>query len=100
MGYIWSNVLLASIRPAVESKTFLITSNAGPNQIAGEQCSPYNFSTSWQSNTHSGLEALSQSLRPWLNFFCTRRSCLYAGEESDTPEKMIGHMDDVFCVIA
>ena len=50
VGYIWSNVLLASIRPAVESKTFLITSNAGPNQIAGEQCSPYIFSTSWQND--------------------------------------------------
>ena len=50
VGYIWSNVLLASIRPAVDSKTFLITSNAGPNQIAGEQCSPYIFSTSWQND--------------------------------------------------
>ena len=50
VGYIWSNVLLASIRPAVDSKTFLITSNAGPHQIAGEQCSPYIFSTSWQND--------------------------------------------------
>ena len=36
VGYIWSNVLLASIKPAVDSKTFFITSNAGPHQIAGE----------------------------------------------------------------
>src|ERR1700730_2256990 len=50
VGYIWSNVLLASIKSAVDSKTFLITSNAGPHQIAGEQCSPYIFSTSWQNN--------------------------------------------------
>src|SRR6476469_4363862 len=35
VGYIWSNVLLASMKSAVDSKTFLITSNAGPNQIAG-----------------------------------------------------------------
>jgi branched-chain amino acid transport system substrate-binding protein len=47
VGYIWSNVLLASLKPAVDSKTFLITTNAGPSQIAGEQCSPYVFSTSW-----------------------------------------------------
>jgi branched-chain amino acid transport system substrate-binding protein len=39
-GYIWSNVLLASLRPIVESKTFLVIANAGPHQIAGEQCSP------------------------------------------------------------
>jgi branched-chain amino acid transport system substrate-binding protein len=50
VGYIWSNVLLASIKSAVDSKTFLITSNAGPHQIAGEQCSPYIFSTSWQND--------------------------------------------------
>src|SRR5580704_1384950 len=50
VGYIWSNVLLASIKSAVDSKTFLITSNAGPHQIAGEQCSPFIFSTSWQND--------------------------------------------------
>ena len=49
-GYIWSNVLLASVKSAVDSKTFLITANAGPHQIAGEQCSPYVFSTSWQND--------------------------------------------------
>ena len=49
-SYIWSNVLLASIKPAIDSKTFLITANAGPSQIAGEQCSPYVFSTSWQND--------------------------------------------------
>src|SRR3954470_8280373 len=50
VGYIWSNVLLASLKPAVDSKTFLITANAGPHQIAGEQCSPYVFSTSWNND--------------------------------------------------
>src|ERR1051325_6076165 len=50
VGYIWSNVLLASLKPAVDSKTFLISSNAGPSQIAGELCSPYIFSTSWQND--------------------------------------------------
>src|SRR5208282_5159755 len=50
VGFIWSNVLLASIKSAVDSKTFLVTSNAGPHQIAAEQCSPYIFSTSWQND--------------------------------------------------
>jgi branched-chain amino acid transport system substrate-binding protein len=49
-GYIWSNVLLASLKPAVDSQTFLISANAGPSQIAGELCSPYFFSTSWQND--------------------------------------------------
>src|SRR3954464_13385152 len=47
VGYIWSNVLLASLKPATDTKTFLITTNAAPSQIAGELCSPYVFSTSW-----------------------------------------------------
>ena len=31
-------------------QTFLISANAGPSQIAGELCSPYFFSTSWQND--------------------------------------------------
>jgi branched-chain amino acid transport system substrate-binding protein len=54
VGYIWSNVLLASLKPVIESKTFLITTNAGPSQIAGELCSPYVFSTSWQNDQRPG----------------------------------------------
>ena len=49
-GYIWSNVLLASLKPAIDSKTIMISANAGPSQIAGELCSPYFFSTSWQND--------------------------------------------------
>lgn len=50
VGYIWSNVLLASLKPAVDSKTIIISANAGPSQIAGPLCSPYFFSTSWQND--------------------------------------------------
>ncbi|KJC57195.1 ABC transporter substrate-binding protein [Bradyrhizobium sp. LTSPM299] len=50
VGYIWSNVLLASLKTAADSKTFLISANAGPSQLAGELCSPYTFSTSWQND--------------------------------------------------
>ena len=50
VGYIWSNVLLASLKTAVDSQTFLISANAGPSQLAGELCCPYVFSTSWQND--------------------------------------------------
>src|SRR5712691_575225 len=50
VGYIWSNVLLASLKPVLDSQTFLISANAGPSQIAGELCSPFFFSTSWQND--------------------------------------------------
>jgi branched-chain amino acid transport system substrate-binding protein len=49
-GYNWSNVLLASLKPAIDSETFLIGINAGPSQLAGELCSPYVFLTSWQND--------------------------------------------------
>ena len=49
-GYIWSNVLLASLKSAVDAQTFLISANAGPSQIAGELCSPWFFSVSWQGD--------------------------------------------------
>ena len=43
-------MLLASLKPIVDSKTFLVIANAGPSQVAGELCSPYVFSTSWQND--------------------------------------------------
>ncbi|MBV9395861.1 MAG: ABC transporter substrate-binding protein [Methylobacteriaceae bacterium] len=49
-GYNWSNVLLASVKPAIDAKTFIISGNAGPSQLAGEACSPWFFSASWQND--------------------------------------------------
>ena len=50
VGFIWSNVMVASLKPIVDSKTFTIVTNAGAHQLAGEMCSPYVFSTSWQND--------------------------------------------------
>jgi len=50
VGYIWSNVMLAALKPLVDSKTMTIDANAGPSQLAGELCSPYVFSVSWQND--------------------------------------------------
>ena len=60
-GYIWSNVLLASLKSAVDAETFLISANAGPSQIAGELCSPWFFSTSWQG------DQVPQAIGEYLN---------------------------------
>ena len=51
-GYIWSNVLQASVPPIVESKTFLIVANAGLSPLAGDKCSPNIFSTSWTNDSN------------------------------------------------
>jgi len=50
VGYIWSNVLLASLKPLVDSKTMTVDTNAGASQLSGELCSPYVFSTSWNND--------------------------------------------------
>jgi branched-chain amino acid transport system substrate-binding protein len=50
-GYIWSNVLLASLKTVTdEGDTILISSNAGPSQLAGELCNKNFFSTSWNND--------------------------------------------------
>ncbi len=50
-GYIWSNVLLASLKTVTdEGNTILISANAGPSQIAGQLCNKNFFSTSWQND--------------------------------------------------
>jgi branched-chain amino acid transport system substrate-binding protein len=60
-GYIWSNVLLASLKSAIDAQTFIISANAGPSQIAGEQCSPWFFSVSWQG------DEVPQAIGDYLN---------------------------------
>lgn len=49
-GYIWSNVLLASARSVLDAGKILISANAGPHQLAGEDCHENFFSISWQND--------------------------------------------------
>ena len=49
-GFIWSHVLLASSNSALKAGKFLISSKAGPSQLAGAKCNKNFFSTSWQND--------------------------------------------------
>lgn len=49
-GFIWSHVLLASRKSVLDAGKFLISSNAGPSQLAGKLCHRNFFSTSWQND--------------------------------------------------
>jgi len=49
-GYIWSHVLLASRKSALDAGKFLISANAGPSQMAGKLCHENFFSASWQND--------------------------------------------------
>ena len=49
-GVSFSNVMMAIHKYVADHQVFLVGSNAGPSQIAGKQCSPYQFITSWQGD--------------------------------------------------
>jgi len=49
-GVIWSNLLMAIHKPVPRADTLLISSNAGPSPIAGEECHENFFSMSWQND--------------------------------------------------
>ncbi len=59
-GVIWSNVLLAVAPTVTNAGVFMISTNAGPHQLAGKDCNKYFFSTSWQND--STPEAMGQVL--------------------------------------
>ena len=52
-GITFSNVMMAVHKKIVDKEVFLIGSNAGPAPIAGAQCSPYSFITSWQNDNQA-----------------------------------------------
>lgn len=57
-GISFSNVMMAVHKYLTEHEIFVLGSNAGPSQIAGAQCSPYQFITSWQGD--QAAEAVGQ----------------------------------------
>jgi branched-chain amino acid transport system substrate-binding protein len=52
-GITFSNVMMAVHKKITDQEVFLIGSNAGPAPIAGAQCSPYAFITSWQNDNQA-----------------------------------------------
>lgn len=57
-GVSFSNIMMAVHKYVTDKEVFLVGSNAGPSQIAGAQCSPYQFITSWQGD--QAAEAVGQ----------------------------------------
>jgi branched-chain amino acid transport system substrate-binding protein len=61
VGPIFSNVAVATQKPIVDAKTFYISVNAGPSNLAGKSCSPYFFATSYQNDqNHEVLGKVAQ----------------------------------------
>src|ERR1700704_4273261 len=61
VGPIFSNILQAIHKPVTDTKTFLISPNAGPSSYAGKNCSPFFYVTSYQNDqVHEVLGKVAQ----------------------------------------
>lgn len=60
-GFNFSNTLLAALDTASGAKKFVISSNPGPSELAGERCSPYFFGVGHQNDGAS--ESLGHFLK-------------------------------------
>jgi branched-chain amino acid transport system substrate-binding protein len=49
-GIIWSHVMLTIQKPIFESKVMILSTNAGPSPLAGEQCNPLFTSSSFMND--------------------------------------------------
>ncbi|MBC7703292.1 MAG: ABC transporter substrate-binding protein [Rhodoferax sp.] len=50
-GIAGSNVMMAVHKQITDKQVFLIGANAGPSPLAGAQCSPFQFISSWQNDS-------------------------------------------------
>jgi branched-chain amino acid transport system substrate-binding protein len=61
VGPIFSNILQAIHKPVTDTRTFLISPNAGPSSFAGKNCSPFFYVTSYQNDqVHEVLGKVAQ----------------------------------------
>ena len=55
-GIVFSNILLAVAPVIFQDRTYYISANAGPSELAGEKCNPYFFNVAWQNdNLHEAM---------------------------------------------
>ena len=59
-GLTASNEIVAAIKPITDAKVFFIGANGGPQQVAGEGCSPYYFNASFQN------EQITEGIGAWM----------------------------------
>jgi branched-chain amino acid transport system substrate-binding protein len=57
-GVVFSNILLAAVPEAFDSKTVYVSPNAAPSPLAGKDCNPWFFAVSWPNDAYH--EAMGQ----------------------------------------
>jgi len=51
-GFVFSNIMLASVPVAFENRVIYVSPNAAPSPLAGKQCNPYFFVASWPNDAY------------------------------------------------
>jgi len=51
-GFVFSNIMLASVPVAFENKVIYVSPNAAPSPLAGKDCNPYFFVASWPNDAY------------------------------------------------
>ena len=51
-GYVFSNIMLASIPVVFENKLIYVSPNAAPSPLAGKDCNPNFFAVSWPNDSY------------------------------------------------
>jgi branched-chain amino acid transport system substrate-binding protein len=65
-GFVFSNIMLASVPVAFENKVIYVSPNAAPSPLAGKQCNPYFFAASWPNDAYheaAGQYATTQGFK-------------------------------------
>ncbi len=65
-GVVFSNILLAGVPEAFNSKTIYVSPNAAPSPLAGKDCNPYFFAVSWPNDAYheaAGQHASSKGFK-------------------------------------
>ena len=51
-GIVFSNIMLAAAPEAFAAKTYYVSPNAAPSNLAGAQCNPYYFAVAWPNDAY------------------------------------------------
>jgi branched-chain amino acid transport system substrate-binding protein len=65
-GFVFSNIMLASVPVAFENKVIYVSPNAAPSPLAGKQCNPWFFAASWPNDAYheaAGQYATTQKFK-------------------------------------
>lgn len=68
-GMVFSNIMLASVPVAFESKIIYVSPNAAPSPFAGKQCNPYLFVASWPNDAYHEAAGQHATNRGYKNAY-------------------------------